>query len=52
MPFLLLSISRFVAAGLLLISVLLPWFRVPVSVRDDGHGDNDDDQHLGTGYHH
>ena len=38
MPFLLLSISRFVAAGLLLISVLLPWFRVPVSVRDDGRG--------------
>ena len=38
MPFLLLSISRFVAAGLLLISVLLPWFCVPVSVRDDGRG--------------
>src|SRR5258708_24654027 len=38
MPFLLLSISRFVAAGLLLISVRLPWFRVPVSVRGDGRG--------------
>jgi hypothetical protein len=34
MPLLLLKISRGVAFALLLLSLLLPWFRVPVSVRE------------------
>jgi hypothetical protein len=38
MPLLLLRISRFVAAGLLLLSLVLPWFRVPVSVLENLNG--------------
>ena len=38
MPFLLLRISRFAAAGLLLLSLVLPWFRVPVSVFENLKG--------------
>ena len=38
MPFLLLRISRFAAAGLLLLSLVLPWFRVPVSVLGNLNG--------------
>lgn len=38
MPFLLLRISRFAAAGLLLLSLVLPWFRVPVSVLENLNG--------------
>src|SRR5262249_30885264 len=38
MPFLLLRIARFLAAGLLLVSLLLPWFRVPYSVVENLNG--------------
>src|SRR6266446_4828920 len=38
MPFLLLKIFRIAAAGLLLASLLLPWFCVPVSVHENGYG--------------
>jgi hypothetical protein len=38
MPLLLLMISRFVAAGLLLLSLVLPWLRVPVSVLEKANG--------------
>jgi hypothetical protein len=38
MPFLLLRISRFAAAGLLLLGLVLPWFRVPVSVFENLNG--------------
>lgn len=38
MPYFLLRMSRITAAGLLLTSLLLPWFCVPVSVREDAHG--------------
>src|SRR5260370_36028884 len=38
MRFLLLRISRFAAAGLLLLSLVLPWFRVPVSVFENLKG--------------
>jgi hypothetical protein len=38
MPFLLLRISRFVAGGLLLVSLLLPWFRVPFGVVENPNG--------------
>jgi hypothetical protein len=38
MPFLLLRLLRFAAGGLLMLSLCLPWFRVPVSVREDLHG--------------
>jgi hypothetical protein len=35
MPFLLLRISRFAAFALLALSLLLPWFRVPVGIQDN-----------------
>jgi hypothetical protein len=35
MPLLFLRVSRFAAAGLLLLSLVLPWFRVPVSVLEN-----------------
>src|SRR4029077_14618488 len=38
MPFLLLRTLRYCAAGLLFLSLLLPWYGVPVSVRRDLHG--------------
>jgi len=38
MPFLLLKILRFAAIGLLLASLLLPWFCVPLSLHEDGRG--------------
>jgi len=38
MPFLLLKILRFAAIGLLLASLLLPWFCVPFSLHEDGRG--------------
>jgi len=38
MPLLLLRISRFAAAGLLPLSLVLPWFRVPVSVLENLNG--------------
>src|SRR5580700_8287425 len=38
MPFLLLRISRFAAAGLLLLGLVLPRFRVPVSVFENLNG--------------
>jgi hypothetical protein len=38
MPFLLLMILRFAGAGLLLLSLVLPWFRVPVSVIENLNG--------------
>ena len=38
MPFVLLKINRFAAAAMLLASLLLPWFGVPVGVREDGSG--------------
>jgi hypothetical protein len=34
MPFLFLRIARFGGAGLLLLSLLLPWFRVPIGVKE------------------
>jgi hypothetical protein len=34
MPFLFLRIARFAGAGLLLLSLLLPWFRVPIGVKE------------------
>jgi hypothetical protein len=38
MPLLLLRLLRFAAGGLLMLSLCLPWFRVPVGVREDLHG--------------
>src|SRR6266446_1256118 len=38
MPLLLLTISRWIAFALLSLSLLLPWFRVPFSVREDING--------------
>lgn len=38
MPFLLLMISRFASTGLLLLSLALPWFRIPVSVLENANG--------------
>jgi hypothetical protein len=38
MPFLLLKLLRFVATGLLLSSLLLPWFCVPFGIHENGHG--------------
>lgn len=34
MPFLFLRIARFTGAGLLLLALLLPWFRVPIGVQE------------------
>jgi hypothetical protein len=38
MPLLLLRLLRFAAGGLLMLSLCLPWFRVPAGVREDLHG--------------
>jgi hypothetical protein len=38
MPFLLLRISRWIGIALLSVSLLLPWFRVPVNVRENLNG--------------
>jgi hypothetical protein len=38
MPFLLQRMLRYCAAGLLFLSLLLPWYAVPVSIRRDLHG--------------